>query len=121
MAPMAWPGRRVAVVGVDAQIDAVAGDGAHAAHHLDVAPGIDADLDFDRPDAFLDDLRHLLLGLLEIDEADGMGHGNGVARPAAQQGGHGDAELAAGQVVGGELDGGLGVGIAFDGPVHARV
>src|SRR5690606_25599357 len=91
----------VALVGVDADVHGLAGGGAHDADDLDVADGIDADLDLDGADAFGGDLGGLALGLLDGNQADGMGDGDAVASPAAEQGVDGDAEPAAGEVVDG--------------------
>src|SRR5438132_184414 len=47
--------------------------------------------------------------------------GVSIARAAAQEVVHRNAAGAAGKVVGGDVDGGLRVGIALDGGVHALV
>ncbi len=90
-------------------------------HHLDVAVRIDADLDLDGADAFLRDLRDLALGLREIHQPDRMGDRNAPAAGAAEQAMHGKAALPAGEIIGREFDGGLGVGIALDGAIHPRM
>ena len=65
---LAW--RLVALVGVAAERDAWPHGFADAPHHLDVAVGIDADLDLDGADPLLGDLRNLALGLLEAEKPD---------------------------------------------------
>jgi hypothetical protein len=60
------PGRRVALVCIDADVDSGTAGIADAPHHLYVAIGIDADLDLDGADALLDRLGRFALALGEI-------------------------------------------------------
>ena len=113
--------RLVALVGVAAERNARPDGLADPPHHLDVAVRIDADLDLDGADAFLRDLRDLALGLREVHQPDRMGDRDAPPARAAEQTMHRKAALLAGEVVGRELDGGLGVGIALDGAIHARM
>ncbi len=78
-------------------------------------------LDLDRLDALACDLRDLALGVGEAHQADRVGDRDARARGAAEQAMDRQPGLAAGEVVGGELERRLGVGEALDGAVHAGV
>ncbi len=114
-------GGAVALVGVAAQRDAWPDRFADPAYHLDIAVGIDADLDLDRADTLARDLRDLALRFLEAEKSDGVGDGNFPSHRAAQKTMHRQAPLPARKIIGRELDRRLGVRIALDDAVHTRM
>src|SRR5262249_27571579 len=113
--------RALALIGVATERDAGSHSFADAADHLHVAFGIDTDLDLDRADAFVRDLGALPLGLVEADEPDRMRHRNAPSARAAEEAMHRQPALPPGEIIGREFDRGLGIRVALDGEVHARL
>ena len=115
-------GADIALIGVDAQRDAGPNGFANPPHHLDVAIGIDADLDLDGPDALRGD-RSALRASASSNPIRPIEWVTGTSRRAQppSSSAAGNAERAAGEIVGGDLDRGLGVRIALDRPVHPRM
>src|SRR5690606_29457679 len=92
-----------------------------APHDLDVAVGIDTDLDLDGADAFTHHLRHFALGFFEAQQSDRMRDRDALTHRTAEQPINWESPLPAGEIVGGEFHRGLRVGVALDDAVHARV
>ena len=61
------------------------------------------------------------LGLVGTNQADRMGDGNAPAHRPAEQAVHRQPPLAAGKIIGGEFHGRLGIGVALDAAIHARM
>ena len=113
---------RVALVAIDADLDGVAELLAQAAHQLDVALAVEAGLALDR----LRSLGHCLLGLLkaaiDVHDPERVRELDAVAPLlAAEQLPDRNALRLAGDVVGGNIERGLRVGVALDRPVHGGV
>ena len=114
-------GAAVAAVRIGTDVDVGTHRLANAAHQLHVACRFDPDLELYRAHALADHLPHLLHPLVDRDQPDGMGDGDAIAHLAAEQLVDGYAPTAAGEIVRSELHRRLGVRVALDHGVHARV
>jgi hypothetical protein len=94
---------------------------ANPPNHVDIAIRIDPDLDLDRADTFLRDLRDLALGLGEVHQPDRMGDRDPASAGAAEQAVNRKTALLASKIIRGKFHGGFRVGIAFDCAVHSRM
>src|SRR5262249_39893553 len=115
----AW--RLVALVRIDADVDVFARRHADRFDDLDVAPGVDANFVFDRPNPPGRDLPCLFLGLCDRDQPDRMGNRHARSDAPAEENVNWYSQPAPSEIVEREFDRGFGVGIAFDHRVHARM
>ena len=111
----------VALVGVDPDLAGAADRLAHRRDHRDVALGLDADLDLDGGDALGDHLGGLARGGIGVHDPDAVRDLGAVANLAAEELIDRHAVDLADGIVQRDVDRRLGIGIAAQGPVHARV
>src|SRR5262245_51443308 len=114
-------GRRITLIGIDADLDIRAEGVAHSPYWLHISFRIDTAFEFNRFDSFRLCLDGLFDCLFNFHQAKAMGDADSISEAAAQKliGRH--LYRLAGNVVESHIDSRLGIGIALHGFVHDSV